>query len=47
MVYGSSLVKNGRHRSGTQRWRCPSCGASSVIRRPDVTRREQLRQFVT
>lgn len=47
MVCGSRLVKNGRHPSGTQRWRCPSCGASSVRRRPDVTRREQLRQFVT
>ncbi|MEJ1090683.1 IS1249 family transposase [Microbacterium istanbulense] len=47
MVCGGHLVKNGRHRSGTQRWRCPSCGASSVRRRPDVTRREQLRRFVT
>lgn len=41
------LVKNGRHPSGTQRWRCPSCGSSSVRRRPDVTRREQLVRFVT
>lgn len=47
MICGTRLVKNGRHRSGTQRWRCPSCGASSVRRRPDVTRREQLRRFVT
>ncbi|MBN8425639.1 IS1249 family transposase [Microbacterium esteraromaticum] len=39
-------MKNGRHRSGTQRWRCKSCGASAVRRRPDVTRREQLRRFV-
>lgn len=47
LVCGTKLVKNGRHRSGTQRWRCPSCGASSVRRRPDVTAREQLRRFVT
>lgn len=40
-------MKNGRHPSGTQRWRCQSCGASSVRRRPDVTRREQLRRFLT
>ncbi|MFJ2542251.1 IS1249 family transposase [Microbacterium sp. NPDC087589] len=46
MVCGARLVKNGRHRSGTQRWRCPGCGASSVRRRPDVTRREQLSRFV-
>ncbi|MGG7466303.1 hypothetical protein [Plantibacter sp. YIM 135347] len=26
MVCGSRLVKNGRHLSGTQRWRGPSCG---------------------
>lgn len=47
MVCGSRLVKNGRTAAGTQRWRCRSCGASSVRRRPDVTRREQLRRFVT
>lgn len=47
MVCRSRLVKNGRTAAGTQRWRCPSCGASSVRRRPDVTRREQLRRFVT
>jgi len=39
-------VKNGKTAAGTQRWRCPECGASSVRRRPDVTRREQLRRFV-
>lgn len=47
LVCGHKLVKNGRHRSGTQRWRCRHCGSSSVRRRPDVTRREQLRRFVT
>ena len=47
LVCGTKLVKNGRHPSGTQRWRCPLCGASSVRRRPDLTAREQLRRFVT
>lgn len=46
VVCGSRLVKNGRHRSGTQRWRCSSCGASSVRRRPDLTERAQLREFL-
>ena len=46
MVCRSKLVKNGKTAAGTQRWRCPSCGASSVRRRPDVTRREQLTRFV-
>lgn len=40
-------MKNGRTAAGTQRWRCLSCGASQTRRRPDVTRREQLRRFVT
>ncbi|MFZ4895054.1 transposase-like zinc-binding domain-containing protein [Plantibacter sp. Mn2098] len=44
---GSRLVKNGRHPSATQRWRCPSCGSSSVRRRPDVSRREDLRAFAS
>ncbi len=39
-------MKNGRHSSGTQRWRCRGCGASSIRRRPDVARREQLRRFL-
>ncbi|TGY31904.1 IS1249 family transposase [Microbacterium laevaniformans] len=47
VVCGSKLVKNGRHPSGTQRWRCRSCGSSSIRRRPDVTRREQLHRFLT
>ena len=40
-------MKNGRHPSGTQRWRCRDCGSSSIRRRPDVTRREQLHRFLT
>nr|WP_307334339.1 IS1249 family transposase [Microbacterium sp. SORGH_AS_1204] len=47
MVCGSKLVKNGRHPSGTQRWRCRPCGSSTIRRRPDVTRREQLHRFLT
>lgn len=47
MVCGTRLVKNGRTAAGSQRWRCLSCGASQARRRPDVTQREQLRQFVT
>ncbi|WP_425466873.1 transposase-like zinc-binding domain-containing protein [Rarobacter faecitabidus] len=35
------LVKNGKTAAGTQRWICRSCGASSVRRRPDVTRAAQ------
>ena len=33
--------------AGTQRWRCLSCGASSVRKRPDVTRRGQLHEFLS
>ncbi|QTX06334.1 IS1249 family transposase [Agromyces archimandritae] len=46
MVCGSRLVKNGRHPSGTQRWRCRTCGSSTVRHRPDVREREQLRRFL-
>lgn len=47
LVCGDPLVKNGKTAAGTQRWRCRTCGASSVRRRIDVTRREQLRRFLT
>lgn len=47
LICGELLVKNGKTAAGTQRWRCRSCGASSVRRRIDVTRREQLRRFLT
>lgn len=40
-------MKNGKHPSGTQRWRCRGGGASSVRKRRDVTEREQLRRFLT
>lgn len=47
MLCGANLVKNGKHPSGTQRWRCRNCGTSSVRKRPDLTQREQLRAFVS
>ncbi|WP_437585006.1 IS1249 family transposase [Paramicrobacterium sp. CJ85] len=40
-------MKNGKTAAGTQRWRCRSCGSSQSRKRPDVTRREQLRRFVS
>ncbi len=40
-------MKNGRTATGTQRWRCPICGASSVRKRDDVTRRHQLTAFLS
>lgn len=40
-------MKNGRTAAGTQRWRCPSCGASSVRKRPDLARRHDLNAFVS
>ena len=39
-------MKNGKTTAGTQRWRCPLCGASSVRRREDVTRRHELTEFL-
>jgi hypothetical protein len=47
VLCGNALVKNGKTSSGTQRWRCLSCGSSTARRRPDVTRREQLVRFVS
>lgn len=47
LVCAATLVKNGKTAAGTQRWRCPDCGASSSRRREDVTRRHQLVEFLT
>ncbi|WP_344774823.1 IS1249 family transposase [Gryllotalpicola kribbensis] len=47
LVCASRLVKNGRTKAGTQRWRCPECGSSSVRRREDVRRRHELAEFLT
>lgn len=41
-----NLVKNGTHPSGTQRWRCPACGASSTKKRADLSRKFQLQEFL-
>lgn len=40
-------MKNGRTKAGTQRWRCPACGSSSVRRREDVARRHDLEVFLS
>ncbi|MBC9955449.1 IS1249 family transposase [Leucobacter sp. cx-42] len=40
-------MKNGRHPSGTQRWRCPTCGTSTTRKRGDLTRKHQLTRFLT
>ncbi|KAF7277658.1 hypothetical protein GWI33_000987, partial [Rhynchophorus ferrugineus] len=40
------LVKNGRNTAGNQRWKCPSCGASSVRKRPDRSRLFTLLAFI-
>lgn len=46
VLCNSALVKNGKTAAGTQRWRCPTCGASSIRQRPDVTRKHQLHLFL-
>lgn len=45
-VCNVKFIKNGKHRSGTQRWRCPKCGTSTVRKRADLTKRHQLEQFL-
>ena len=46
MLCDLPLVKNGRNTAGNQRWRCQNCGASSVRKRPDLTRQHQLHSFL-
>lgn len=46
LLCGAQLVKNGRTAAGTQRWRCPNCGASTTRQRVDVRRRHQLTRFL-
>lgn len=43
-VCGGTMKRNGKTKAGTQRWRCPACGASSV-RRID-TRAKELGAFL-
>lgn len=45
-VCASKLVKNGRTAAGTQRWRCPDCGASTTRKRADLSRIHTLNMFV-
>lgn len=40
-------MKNGRTAAGTQRWKCQNCGASSIRKRSDVSRRHQLVRFLS
>lgn len=47
VLCGSKLVNNGTTAAGTQRWKCPSCGASSSRKRADVAHRHQLARFLT
>ncbi|WP_440137390.1 transposase-like zinc-binding domain-containing protein [Leucobacter chinensis] len=46
LICKTSLVKNGKTAAGTQRWRCPGCGASTTRRRPDVRAKHQLQRFL-
>ncbi|MGO1539781.1 MAG: IS1249 family transposase [Leucobacter sp.] len=46
LLCDTKLVKNGRTAAGTQRWKCPSCGASSSRKREDVTRKHQREKFL-
>lgn len=46
LVCKNKLVKNGTTATGTQRWRCTTCGASSIRKREDVTHKHQLQQFL-
>lgn len=41
----TKLQKNGWE-NGKQRWRCPGCGQSRQLRRPDLTSRYHFRKFV-
>lgn len=46
LLCDTKLVKNGKTAAGTQRWKCPSCGASSSRKREDVTQKHQLVRFL-
>ena len=39
------MGRNGQTSAGKTRWRCKTCGASSVQHRPDITRRAQAEAF--
>lgn len=42
---GAKMKRNGRTKAGTQRWRCPSCGASSTVSYDDAAAR--LEEFLS
>lgn len=46
MVCNIKLVKNGRNTAGNQRWKCPSCGASSIRKRTDRSKLFTLLRFL-
>ena len=43
---GRKLKKNGTNSAGRTRWRCPTCGTSTVRRRVDVTRKADFERFL-
>ena len=45
-VCGQKLVKSGKTSSGRTRWRCLSCGASTVKSRPDISAKSQADLFI-
>lgn len=46
LLCGTRLIKNGKTAAGSQRWKCPYCGASSTRKRADITRKAQLDRFL-
>ncbi|QIM16339.1 IS1249 family transposase [Leucobacter insecticola] len=46
VICKTKLVKNGRNAAGNQRWKCPTCGASSLRKRPDRSQLFTLRTFI-
>lgn len=46
VICGTNLTKNGKTAAGKQRWKCPNCKATTTRQRPDVTKKNQLQQFL-
>lgn len=47
VVCDTRMVKNGKTRAGTTRWRCKNCGASQVQHRDDKKRNHDAELFVS
>nr|WP_276320059.1 IS1249 family transposase [Alloscardovia theropitheci] len=47
MLCGQLMVKNGKTRAGTTRWRCMTCGMSRVQCRDDIRYRKDTQLFVS